>query len=277
MVFLQLSVDNPDMPVFVRNLGACFYYLRRPDPALSNLREYLHKKKDIAPDDRSEVEGWIAEMDKLRQYGPTPATGPVPAACLRRLDSDRLRCSTPASRAGGADTSAAGCRRRAPAASRATSGPGRDARTAAAPAVAAPPQTQFVPAPPYTAPATAMPPGPGPAVAVAQLPPPSESGSGRKTAAWVLGGVGVVGLVAGGFLTYFALSDFSDIQTKYDPGKYSDGKACSIGQFVAYGLGGAAIVTAIILLATGQDAPKSVALAPAVGPGMAGAALSGTF
>jgi len=40
------------MPVFVRNLGACYYYLRRPDPAMSNLREYLHKKKDIAPDDR---------------------------------------------------------------------------------------------------------------------------------------------------------------------------------------------------------------------------------
>jgi len=29
-IFLQLSIDNPGMPVFVRNLGACYYYLRRP-------------------------------------------------------------------------------------------------------------------------------------------------------------------------------------------------------------------------------------------------------
>ena len=48
-LFLQLSLDNPDMPVFVRNLGACYYYLRRPEPALSNLREFLHQKKDIEP------------------------------------------------------------------------------------------------------------------------------------------------------------------------------------------------------------------------------------
>ena len=81
-IFLQLSVDNPDMPVFVRNLGACYYYLRRPEPALSNLREYLHKKKDITPDDSAEVERWIAEMDQLRQLEATatPAAGPVPFA-----------------------------------------------------------------------------------------------------------------------------------------------------------------------------------------------------
>lgn len=122
-----------------------------------------------------------------------------------------------------------------------------------------------------------MPPAPGPAVAAAQVPPPTESSSGRKTAAWVLGGVGVAGLVFGGVFTYLASSNFSDVEKKYDPGKYSDGKRDSTLQFVFYGVGGAAIVTAIILLATGQDAPRSVALAPAVGPNMAGAALSGTF
>ena len=79
-VFLQLSIDNPGMPVFVRNLGACYYYLRRPDPALSNLREYLVKKKDVTPEDRAEVEGWIAEMDQLRQHGSAPAAAALPVA-----------------------------------------------------------------------------------------------------------------------------------------------------------------------------------------------------
>ncbi len=105
-IFLQLSVDNPGMPVFVRNLGACYYYLRRPDPALSNLREYLHKKKDIEPDDRAEVEGWIAEMDKLRQYGPTPATGSVPAA-LPATSAPAPTRGAPAARSPGRDAGSA--------------------------------------------------------------------------------------------------------------------------------------------------------------------------
>jgi hypothetical protein len=77
-MFLQLSLDNQDMPVFVRNLGACYYYLHRPEPALSNLREYLHKKKDIDPQDREEVERWIKDMEALTQR-PSPSATPAPA------------------------------------------------------------------------------------------------------------------------------------------------------------------------------------------------------
>jgi hypothetical protein len=96
-------------------------------------------------------------------------------------------------------------------------------------------------------------------------------------AAWVLGGVGVAALVTGGIFTYLASSGFSDVEKKYDPGKYSDAKTYAILQFVGYGLGGAAIVTAAILFATGNDSHGSLVLAPAVGPGLTGAALSGTF
>ena len=74
-VFSSLSIDYPDKLVFTRNLGACYYYLRRPEPALSNLREYLQRSQDITPDDRREVEGWIAEMERLRgQSAPLPTT-----------------------------------------------------------------------------------------------------------------------------------------------------------------------------------------------------------
>jgi tetratricopeptide (TPR) repeat protein len=284
-IFLQLSVDNPDMPVFVRNLGACYYYLRRPEPALSNLREYLHKKKDITPDDSAEVERWIAEMDQLRQRETTatPVAGPVPFA------SPAAPTATP---------------------STAPVTPWPPATGQAVPAVApemppanmgvqgAPPQSPGAYSPyqapsggyspyqapsggysPYPAPPGAYPPYPGPSAqsppgAIAQVPQPAESGgsNGRKVAAWVLGGVGVAALAAGVVFTSLALKDFSDIEKKYDRGKES-----AALQWVGYGVGGAAIVTAVILVATGRDTPKSVALTPTVGPGVAGAALSGSF
>jgi hypothetical protein len=265
-VFLQLSIDNPGMPVFVRNLGACYYYLRRPDPALSNLREYLVKKKDVTPEDRAEVEGWIAEMDQLRQHGSAPAAAALPVAPMPPAYAP----APPAAPVVMPETPPA-----AP----------PQAPFAPAPSYNAPqpqyssPQPQYSsPQPQYSSPATAPPPALGSNVATAQVPPPVESGSGVKTAGWVVGGVGVAGLVFGGVFSYLASSNYSDIEKKYDPGKKSDGDNYAIAQWVCYGVGAAAIVTAVILLATGKDtSPKSVVLAPTVGPGIAGAALTGSF
>ena len=90
-IFARLSVNYPDMEIFERNLGACFYYLHKPEPALSNLRRYLGRKKDIAPDDRAVVDRWIDEMEKLSAQNaaasappafPPPAepAAPAPAA-----------------------------------------------------------------------------------------------------------------------------------------------------------------------------------------------------
>jgi len=71
--FVALSVAHPDMLVFIRNTGACYYYLRKTAPALSSLREYLLKKKDITPEDQAEVQGWIAEIEQLRSAAVAPA------------------------------------------------------------------------------------------------------------------------------------------------------------------------------------------------------------
>jgi hypothetical protein len=83
-VFAKLSVDYPNMLIFERNVGACFYYLRKPEPAISNLRQYLSRKKDIAQDDKEVVERWIAEMEKLREQEATaklpPPAAPQPAS-----------------------------------------------------------------------------------------------------------------------------------------------------------------------------------------------------
>jgi hypothetical protein len=84
-LYAKLSVDHPDMPIFERNMGACFYYLKWPEPALSNLRNYLNHKRGITPDDKAVVDRWIEEMEQLRHAGaglPTarPATPSAPAA-----------------------------------------------------------------------------------------------------------------------------------------------------------------------------------------------------
>ena len=294
-IFLQLSVDNPGMPVFVRNLGACYYYLRRPDPALSNLREYLHKKKDITPEDSAEVERWIAEMDQLRQRGgtATPAPGPVPPAVPTATPAPASTApGTPWPPATG-QTVPSATPEMPPAHSEGSGAPPQSpaayAPYPAQPSPYAPYPAQSAeyaqyPAPPnayapYPAPPAATPPAPGSAEAVTQMPQPAESGgrNGRTVAAWVLGGAGVALLAMGGAFTYVALTDFSDIQTQYDPSKESQGKTFAALQWLGYGLGGAAIVTAVILIATVRDTPKSGAIAPAVGPGSAGAALSGSF
>lgn len=65
-MFARLSVDYPNLPTFERNVGACFYYLKRPGPALSNLHNYLNHKKDITSDDKAVVDRWIEEMEELR-------------------------------------------------------------------------------------------------------------------------------------------------------------------------------------------------------------------
>lgn len=97
-LFAKLSVDYPDMLIFERNLGACFYYLRRPEPALSNLRHYLGHRKDITDDDKAVVERWIAEMEKARAQSSAVSAPPAvpfpPAGSTVRAAADRELPST---------------------------------------------------------------------------------------------------------------------------------------------------------------------------------------
>jgi hypothetical protein len=78
IIYSTLAVEYPSMVIFYRNLGACFYYLRSPEPALSNLRQYLLRRRNIAPEDRAIVDGWIAEMVRLRAQKPDEGDGPLP-------------------------------------------------------------------------------------------------------------------------------------------------------------------------------------------------------
>ena len=231
-IFLRLSVANPDTLVFVRNLGACYYYLRRAEPALSNLRDYLHRKKNIADDDRAEVERWIGEMDRLhtepaqplpaQPLPPSPVVPVVPVAPVAPVESAPL-----------------------------------------APAYPVPTQPMF-PAPGYPSPSGSSFP-----VGVAAQPAPAAS-NGYRTTAWILGITGVAGIGVGGVFTALALDNFSTTEKKYNPAAEKDGKAFAKYQFIAYGAGAALLVTGIIL-GTHSPGSPSVALVPTEnGDGMAG-------
>lgn len=85
-IYAKLSVDYPDMEVFERNLGACYYHLRQPEPALSNLRHYLGRKKNIAAEDKATVERWIDDMEKLRAQNEAAAVAPKPQPTLTQAE-----------------------------------------------------------------------------------------------------------------------------------------------------------------------------------------------
>jgi tetratricopeptide (TPR) repeat protein len=66
-------------PTYLRNIARCHQNLGNPDKAISSFREYLRKAHDLTPDQRKEIEGYIAEMEQLKQNQAAGAR-PPPAA-----------------------------------------------------------------------------------------------------------------------------------------------------------------------------------------------------
>jgi hypothetical protein len=64
-------------PTYLRNIGRCYQNLNEPDRAISSFREYLRKAKDMPADERTEVEGFIREMEDLQKKN-TAAAEPTP-------------------------------------------------------------------------------------------------------------------------------------------------------------------------------------------------------
>jgi hypothetical protein len=68
-------------PTYLRNIGRCYQNLEEPERAISSFREYLRKARDLPADERTEVEGYIKEMEDLqkRQAAAAEAANPLPA------------------------------------------------------------------------------------------------------------------------------------------------------------------------------------------------------
>jgi hypothetical protein len=68
-------------PVYLRNIGRCHQKMREPQKAIDAFTDYLAKSKKIPPDERTEVEGYIKEMEALRDEqakAAAPPPQPVP-------------------------------------------------------------------------------------------------------------------------------------------------------------------------------------------------------
>ena len=69
-------------PVYLRNIGRCHQKLKQPDQAIDKFNEYLAKEKKVSADERKEIEGYIKEMQALKdeqaqKNAPPPPPPPV--------------------------------------------------------------------------------------------------------------------------------------------------------------------------------------------------------
>ena len=72
-------------PVYLRNIGRCHQKMREPDKAIDAFQDYLAKTKTgkdkISADERTEIEGYIKDMETLRDAPtakpPEPVAAPV--------------------------------------------------------------------------------------------------------------------------------------------------------------------------------------------------------
>jgi hypothetical protein len=147
----------------------------------------------------------------------------------------------------------------------------------------------FVPPPPPPTPAAPPEPPSAPesstSIATQSRPHPTatKSGSGLRVAGIVIGSVGVAAAAAGVLLNLKANSISTEMGTTV--GNYetrgSNRKTYETMAWVGYGVGAACLVTGVILYAvgarTGGKSSTRVALLPAIGPGQAGALLTGGF
>jgi hypothetical protein len=53
-------------PVYLRNIGRCHQKLGDPVRAIGAFRDYLARNKQVGPEERAEIEGYIKEMETLR-------------------------------------------------------------------------------------------------------------------------------------------------------------------------------------------------------------------
>jgi tetratricopeptide (TPR) repeat protein len=63
-------------PTYLRNVGRCYQNLGDPDRAISTFRDYLRKAPALSPQERAEIDGYIAEMEALRQRRAAEAQPP---------------------------------------------------------------------------------------------------------------------------------------------------------------------------------------------------------
>jgi hypothetical protein len=66
-------------PTYLRNIGRCYQNLEEPQLAIKSYQEYL-RKASVTQAERREIDGFIAEMEALKQQQAAATPGPTPTA-----------------------------------------------------------------------------------------------------------------------------------------------------------------------------------------------------
>jgi hypothetical protein len=279
--YVDLAVSTRN-PVYMCEIGRCHYRLGRADEASKNLRDCLAQAK-LDARKRREFRALLTELERGPAAGAPPAAPPPPPAYA-------------------APTGQAAPPAPPPPPPPAYLGPAQGAAPPPAPAPSYPPPpatADAAPMPPAgyapsgAPPAQAGPPPPGWGYAQQPAPPPlgqpgqplsaaadvsaSVGGEGgSKTGAYVVGAVGLAGLLAGGGFTFLANKTFNEVEREYSADKEKTGKRYNLLQFVGYGVGAAGLATAVILFVrSGGSAEPSARLSLELHP--AGIGLRGRF
>src|SRR6185503_7491567 len=67
-------------PTYLRNIGRCHQMMRQPAPAIDAFETYLREAHDLDAGERTEIDGYIAEMRRLQLSAPPPSSQTPPAA-----------------------------------------------------------------------------------------------------------------------------------------------------------------------------------------------------
>lgn len=84
LVLYQRLRTESHHPTYLRNIGRCHQMMRQPAPAIAAFESYLREAPGLGAAERTEVEGYIAEMRRLEANtaaptaaAPTAAPGPA--------------------------------------------------------------------------------------------------------------------------------------------------------------------------------------------------------
>ncbi|MFT3923999.1 MAG: tetratricopeptide repeat protein [Myxococcales bacterium] len=76
-LFAKLYATHPH-PNYLHNIGRCYQNLGDADRAIASFREFLRQASKISPETRTQVEGYIAEMERLKEEQAPEADAPSP-------------------------------------------------------------------------------------------------------------------------------------------------------------------------------------------------------
>ncbi len=80
LVIYQKRHAETHHPTYLRNIGRCHQMARQPAPAIEAFRAYLREARDLDAAEQREIEGYIAEMQRLElSAAPPPPTSATSA------------------------------------------------------------------------------------------------------------------------------------------------------------------------------------------------------